>query len=92
MTYQVLYRAWRPNNFADLVGQEPIRRTLENALRQKRISHAYLFAGPRGTGKTSTARIMAMALNCAEPKDGQLVAIAKAVCLFKVAMLRCIGN
>jgi DNA polymerase-3 subunit gamma/tau len=71
MTYQVLYRAWRPNNFADLVGQEPIRRTLENALRQKRISHAYLFAGPRGTGKTSTARIMAMALNCAEPKDGQ---------------------
>jgi len=71
MTYQVLYRAWRPQNFSELVGQEPIRRTLENALRQGRISHAYLFAGPRGTGKTSTARILAMALNCANPRDGQ---------------------
>ena len=71
MTYQVLYRTWRPQDFDELVGQEPIRRTLENAILQKRISHAYLFAGPRGTGKTSAARILAKALNCANPRGCQ---------------------
>ncbi len=64
MTYQVLYRVWRPQGFEELAGQEHIRRTLENAILQDRISHAYLFTGPRGTGKTSTARILAKALNC----------------------------
>ncbi|MDR1193084.1 MAG: DNA polymerase III subunit gamma/tau [Peptococcaceae bacterium] len=65
MTYQVLYRVWRPQDFQELVGQEHIRRTLENAIELDRISHAYLFTGPRGTGKTSAARILAKALNCA---------------------------
>jgi DNA polymerase-3 subunit gamma/tau len=71
MTYQVLYRTWRPQDFDELVGQDAIRRTLENALLQNRISHAYLFAGPRGTGKTSTARILAKALNCSNPRGYQ---------------------
>lgn len=59
-----LYRKYRPTTFADVVGQAHITRTLTNAVRQDRVSHAYLFAGPRGTGKTSTAKILAMALNC----------------------------
>lgn len=59
-----LYRKYRPTSFADVAGQEHITRTLTNAIRQDRVSHAYLFAGPRGTGKTSTAKILAMALNC----------------------------
>lgn len=66
MAYLSLYRHLRPQRFGALVGQEHVTRTLKEALRQKRISHAYLFAGPRGTGKTSTARILAKALNCAE--------------------------
>lgn len=64
MAYVALYRTWRPQDFDDLVGQEPIKKALTNALETGRISHAYLFAGPRGTGKTSTARILAKALNC----------------------------
>ena len=64
MNNQVLYRAWRPQDFDELAGQEPIRRTLENAIIQDRVSHAYLFTGPKGTGKTSAARILAKALNC----------------------------
>ena len=66
MAYVALYRTWRPQDFDDLVGQAPIKKALTNALETGRISHAYLFAGPRGTGKTSTARILAKALNCAE--------------------------
>ena len=65
MTNQVLYRAWRPQDFEELSGQEHIRRTLENAVQQDKVSHAYLFAGPRGTGKTTTARILAKVVNCA---------------------------
>lgn len=61
-----LYRKYRPTAFEDVVGQAHITRTLTNAIRQDRVSHAYLFAGPRGTGKTSTAKILAMALNCDE--------------------------
>ncbi|MEJ6952430.1 DNA polymerase III subunit gamma/tau [Natronospora cellulosivora (SeqCode)] len=66
MAFLSLYRKYRPNNFNDLVGQRHVVRTLKNALEHDRIAHAYLFAGPRGTGKTSTAKIYAQALNCAE--------------------------
>ncbi len=64
--YQVIARRWRPRLFDEVVGQDHIVRTLKNAIEQDRIAHAYLFVGPRGTGKTSTARIFAMALNCAD--------------------------
>ena len=66
MAYVALYRRWRPQDFDSLVGQEHIRVTLENAIRSDKIAHAYLFAGPRGTGKTSTAKIFAKALNCVQ--------------------------
>lgn len=65
-TYQVIARKWRPQTFADLVGQDHVVRTLTNAITRGRIAHAYLFVGPRGTGKTSTARIFAKALNCTD--------------------------
>ena len=64
MSYQALYRVWRPQKFHDVVGQEHITKTLQNALLQEKFSHAYLFSGPRGTGKTSAAKIIAKAVNC----------------------------
>jgi DNA polymerase III subunit gamma/tau len=64
MSYQALYRVWRPQSFIDVVGQEHVTKTLQNALVQEKISHAYLFSGPRGTGKTSAAKILAKAVNC----------------------------
>lgn len=64
MAYQALYRVWRPQTFKDVVGQEHVTKTLQNALLQQKISHAYLFCGPRGTGKTSAAKILAKAVNC----------------------------
>ena len=86
--FQVIARRWRPRCFDELVGQEHIVRTLRNALETKRMAHAYLFIGPRGTGKTTTARILAKALNCAGgPKpdfsldDPVCLAIEKGNCL-----------
>ena len=64
--YQVIARKWRPQTFEDVVGQDHVMRTLRNAITRDRIAHAYLFVGPRGTGKTSTARIFAKALNCTD--------------------------
>lgn len=64
MSYQALYRVWRPRTFTDLVGQTHITRTLQNAISQDKFSHAYLFSGPRGTGKTSAAKIFAQTINC----------------------------
>ena len=71
MTSQVFYRKWRPQTLAEVVGQEAITQTLSNALSSRRTSHAYLFCGPRGTGKTSTARILAKAVNCLTNGDGE---------------------
>ncbi len=70
MAYVALYRKFRPKKFSELVGQEHIIRTLSNQLESGRIAHAYLFAGPRGTGKTSTAKLFARAINCTSPENG----------------------
>src|SRR5271169_4619198 len=64
MSYQVIARKWRPQTFADVVGQGHVTATLENAIRSGRTAHAYIFSGARGVGKTTTARILAKALNC----------------------------
>ncbi|MFH0912488.1 MAG: DNA polymerase III subunit gamma/tau [Patescibacteria group bacterium] len=68
---QALYRRWRPQTFADLIGQNHIKQTILNAIKTGKVSHAYLFAGPRGTGKTSLARLLAKAVNCSDNKEGE---------------------
>src|SRR6195256_466368 len=64
MSYEVIARKWRPQTFAEVTGQEPITRTLRNAIEHQRLHHAYVFSGARGVGKTTTARLLAKALNC----------------------------
>jgi DNA polymerase-3 subunit gamma/tau len=64
MSYQVLARKYRPQNFSEVIGQEHVTGTLKNAIEQKRTAHGYIFSGHRGIGKTTVARILAMALNC----------------------------
>ena len=69
-SYQSLYRTWRPHRFSDMVGQDATRRMLKNQARTGHVAHAYLFCGSHGTGKTSAARIMALAINCENPQEG----------------------
>ena len=71
MSYIALYRVFRPQTFSEIVGQDHVSKTLKNALKSNRVAHAYLFCGPRGTGKTSSAKILAKAVNCLEPVDGE---------------------
>ena len=71
MTYQTLYRRYRPQTFGDMRGQEHVVRALQNAVREDRVGHAYLLSGPRGTGKTTAARVLAKVLNCENPADGE---------------------
>ena len=70
MTSLVYYRKWRPSSFSQLVGQEHVATTIRQSIRQGRVSHSYLFCGPRGSGKTTTARIVAKAVNCLAPREG----------------------
>lgn len=70
MAYKALYRKYRPDNFDNIVGQEAIIKILQNAVKENKIAHAYLFSGPRGTGKTSVAKLLAKTVNCLDPQNG----------------------
>ena len=70
MAYQTLYRKYRPKTFELVYGQDVIVKTLKNIIKNDKLSHAYLFTGPRGTGKTSSAKLFAKAINCLNNKDG----------------------
>ena len=71
MTSEVLYRKWRPRKLSEVVGQDSVTQTLRRSVATGRMAHAYLLCGPRGTGKTSTARILAKAINCVSSVDGE---------------------
>ena len=71
MSYVALYREFRPTNFCDVVGQEHVTETLRRQVQNNRVAHAYLFSGGRGSGKTSTAKILSRAVNCLNPIDGE---------------------
>ena len=73
LSYQVLARKWRPRKFDEIVGQEHVTRTLANAIRAGKLAHAFLFCGPRGVGKTTTARVLAKCLNCEKAASGPIV-------------------
>src|SRR5580658_9620026 len=81
MSYQVLARKYRPQKFSDVIGQEHVTRTLQNAIAQERIAHGYIFSGHRGIGKTTVARILAMALNCRSSANDKPVAEPCGVCV-----------
>ena len=68
---EVYYRKWRPKNFTDIVGQDTVNRILLNSVKSNRIAHAYIFSGPRGSGKTYTPRILGKAINCANSNNGE---------------------
>ena len=70
MSYQVLYRAWRPDTFSEICGQDAVTRTLRRQVVSGHIAHAYLFCGTRGTGKTTASKVLARAINCLHPVDG----------------------
>src|SRR6266498_468230 len=78
MAYQVIARKWRPQKFADVIGQQAVTRTLKNALASGRLAQAFVFAGPRGVGKTTTARILARALNCEKGPTGEPCGVCEA--------------
>src|SRR6186997_3637700 len=78
MSYQVIARKWRPQRFDDVVGQQAVTRTLKNALSSGRLAHAFVFAGPRGSGKTTTARILAKALNCVKGPTAEPCGVCEA--------------
>ena len=83
--YQALYRKWRPKTFDEVVGQEHITETLKNQIITGRLSHAYLFIGTRGTGKTTCAKILAKALNCQHPENGKGMVPCHRQCRFSLA-------
>src|SRR5580765_1049239 len=78
MSYQVIARKWRPQRFDDVIGQQAVTRTLKNALSSGRLAQAFVFAGPRGVGKTTTARILARALNCEKGPTGDPCGVCEA--------------
>ena len=69
MDYKVLYRKYRPDDFSSIIGQDYMTSILRNSIKNSKISHAYIFSGTRGTGKTSTAKVFAKAINCLNPTD-----------------------
>src|SRR5690606_36893283 len=89
MSYQVLSRKWRPQRFDDVLGQQAVTRTLRNALTSRRLAQAFVFAGPRGCGKTSTARLLARGLDCAQGPTAEPCGVCDA-CL-AIAESRAIG-